>query len=236
MESTTVDTDRTWPLGIRVRPPVDPDAGYVEVADTVAGRRFRWSPDALCAHILRGSDPTTVEADADRVALEPGWRHWQERGWYPSDQYYVASRGWRFADADDHDRSVRGRVLDGYLAAEGPPVADALPDGTRVPLPDPTRPVGRSLDELLVTRRSGRAYVPDPVPAGWLSGLLWYGLTQIRKRRERTGTDRPLSYLDSFGSAWDLHVCVFAVDGVAPGAYRYDIRRHELIEVRPGEH
>jgi len=246
MEKTT--TARTWPLGMRIRPPADPGSSHVEVTDTVSGRRFRWSPDALSAFILRGGDPDaeltgdrvewlrTVKAEGDRGRLAEGWRHWQERGWYPSDQYYTASRRWRYADIEDPDRAIRSRVLDRYLAVEGPPVAEEVPDGRRVALPDPGPAPERSIAQLLVSRRSGRAYVPTPAPAEWLSGLLWFGLAQIRRRREGTEESRPLSYLNSFGSAWDFHVCVFAVDGVPPGAYRYDMLRHELVEVRPGDH
>ena len=123
-----------------------------------------------------------------------------------------------------------------YLTAEGPPVEDALPAGPRIRLPGPEQPPERSMARVLVSRRSGRVYAPEPVAADWLSGLLWYGLASIRRRREAMDESQPLSYLDSFGSAWDFHVCVFALDGVAPGAYRYDIRRHELVEVRPGDH
>ncbi len=250
-ESATEDgaaTAPTWPLGLRIRPAVGSAATHIEVADTVTGRRFRWSPDALSAFILRSGDPDAepagehaawlraLESDGDRHQLVDGWRHWQERGWYPSDQYYAASRRWRYADIEDPDRAIRSRVLHRYLDAEGPPVVEAVPDGPRVALPDPGPAPERSVAELLVRRRSGRAYVPTPVPAAALSGLLRHGLAQIRRRRETTGETEPLSYLNSFGSAWDFHVCVFDVDGVPPGAYRYDIRRHQLVEVRRGDH
>jgi nitroreductase len=253
MEHTSVSAGSAWPLGIRIRPPVDGDATHVEVADTVTGRRFRWSPDALSAHILRDgapggaagpAEPTGngaawrrfVESAGDRGHLVDGWRHWWRRRWYPSDQYYQASRRWRFADVDDHDESVRASVVRHYLTTDGPPVEEDVPDGPRTALPAPAPVPAVPLTGLLVKRRSGRDYRPAPVPAEWLSGLLWHGLSGIRARRERTGPDQPLSYLDSYGSAWDFHVCVFAVDGIAPGAYRYDIRTNELVSVRAGEH
>jgi SagB-type dehydrogenase family enzyme len=236
-----------WPLGVRIRPAADPGASHVEVADTITGRRFRWSPDALSAFILSGGGQGELKGDAeswraaigtssDREHLAAGWHHWQQRGWYPSDQYYAASRHWRFADVNDPDRAVRTRVLERYLAGEGPPPEEALPDGPRAPLPDPAPPPKCSVAQLLTGRRSGRSYVDKPVSGDWLSGLLWYGLAQIRARRERTDEKRPLSYLDSFGSAWDFYVCAFSVEGIAPGTYRYDIRRHELIGIRPGDH
>ncbi len=243
-----ITTTTRWPVGMRIRPAVSRDATHVEVADTVTGRRFRWSPDQLSAFILSQADRdrdtgssgdawlAELESAADRAALVEGWQHWQERGWYPSDQYYVASRGCSFADVHDPDRAIRSRVLNEYLTTGGPPVEEAVPDGPRVELPEPLRPPARSLAQLLVTRRSGRAFVPTPVPAAWLSGLLSYGLAQIRRRREATDRAEPLSYLNSFGSAWDFYVCAFAVDGVPPGAYRYDLRAHRLIAVHPGDH
>lgn len=240
---------RVWPVGMRIRPPADPAAAHVEVADTVGGRRFRWSADALSAFILDGADAgdrltgdrgswlRAVEAaGGGRGRLAAGWRHWLDRGWYPADQYYAASRRWRYADIDDQDRAVRTRVLERYLAAEGPPVAEAYPDGPRTALPGPAPAPERSVARLLTGRRSGRAYVPMPVPKATLSGLLWYGLAQVRKRRERTDPSRPLSYLDSFGSAWDFYLCAFDVADLAPGTYCYDIRRHDLIGIRLGDH
>jgi SagB-type dehydrogenase family enzyme len=239
---------QAWPLGVRIRPPAHPAEHHAEVADVIAGRRFRWSPDSLAALILGGKGPgdgLTGDKDAwlrafadgnDRHHLSAGWRHWQERGWYPSDQYYAASRRWRYVDGHDPDYAIRTRVVERYLAEEGPPAEESHPDGPRTELPSPAVPGGRSIARLLTGRRSGRSYASGPVPASWLSGLLWHGLAQVRTLRERTSETQPLSYLDSFGSAWDFYLCVFSVDGLAPGTYWYDIRSHQLIAVRLGDH
>src|SRR5207302_1276946 len=75
-----------------------------------------------------------------------------------------------------------------------------------------------------------------PVPRERLSGLLWHGLAEVRARRAATGPAQPLSYLDSYGSAWDFYLCVYAVTGVEPGVYRYDVAGHQLVAVHPGDH
>ncbi|MEO3818599.1 SagB/ThcOx family dehydrogenase [Plantactinospora sp. B24E8] len=235
-----------WPVGFRVRPSADPDSADVEVTDTVTGRRFRWSPEALARYIRHGADwaptgdgggwATAVHADDDRRHLVAGWRHWQRRGWYPSDQYYVASRRWDYADTVDADEAIRTATLQRYLEVDGRPPEERPLDGLRTALGKPAEPTGDPVAQLMVSRRSGRAYVPKPVPVERLSGLLWYGLADVRARRHGTDHARPMSYLDSYGSAWDFHVCVYDVAGVEPGAYRYDIRTHELISVRPGNH
>ncbi|MFC6092224.1 SagB/ThcOx family dehydrogenase [Saccharothrix lopnurensis] len=242
----TADTE-PWPIGFRVRPAVDPTSPRVEVADTVTGRRFHWTPEALADYVLRGGGPdaprgdgsawrTVVDDARDRDHLLPGWLHWKERSWYPSDQYYVASRRWDFADTVDTDESIRTGTVRDYLAHDGPPPAERLPDGPVAPLGPPAPPGEQDVATLLVTRRSGRAYVPRPTPLARLSGLLWHGFAEFRARRERTGPSSPMSYLDSYGSAWDVHLCVFDVAGLDPGTYRYDLVRHELIGIKPGDH
>jgi len=232
-----------WPTGFVVRPAVDPHAAAVEVSDTVTGRRFRWRPESLAAAILRDRPDedsawsrTVGASDEDRSALEPGWRHWLDRGWRPSDTYYVASRRWDYADSTDPDDAIRAAALRGYAATDGPPPDEVLPEGPVVELGPPAQPGAQRVSQLLVERRSGRAYVPRPTPRERLSGLLWHGLAEVRARRERTDPGQPLSYLDSYGSAWDFHLCVYDVRGIDPGTYRYDILRHRLIGIRPGDH
>lgn len=233
------ETEAHWPVGFAIRPMVDPDAAAVEVSDTVTGRRFRWRPEALAEHILsRGAPPFPDDAsnDVNREFLTSGWRHWHHRGWRPSDQSYVASRRWQYADTDDVGDGIRARTLEDYLQAGGGPPREVLPDGPGIPLGEPAPPGTRPVSELLASRRTGRAYVPKPASMTTLSGLLWHALADVRARRERTTAAEPLSFLDSFGSAWDFHICVYSVDGLEPGSYRYDIERHELRTVRLGDH
>lgn len=239
----------SWPAGFVIRPAVDPDGDRIEVADVVTGRRFHWHPQALAEKILaqQHQDDSTAPAPAgpwadalnggsDRAALVAGWKHWLDRGWHPSDQSYIASRRWQYADTTDSGDQVRSQTIEGYVRTGGAPPQEVLPDVPAVPLGEPPVPGSRSVGALLAGRRSGRAYVPQPTPLPLLSGLLWHGLADIRVRRERTSPDQPLSYLDSFGSAWDCYVTAYGVDSLPEGAYRYDLTRHQLLSVRPGNH
>ncbi|WP_449060976.1 SagB/ThcOx family dehydrogenase [Planomonospora algeriensis] len=237
-----------WPTGFRIRPAVDAEAADVEVTDTVTGRRFRWSPESLSEYILAGGRTTgdltgnrdgwleALDRSQERDRLLPGWRHWQRRGWYPSDQYYVASRRWAYDDTTDRDGAIREATVAEYLRKDGPPPEPVRLSGPRVALGEPASPGAQPVSRLLATRRSGRAYVNEPVALGRLSGLLWYGLAEVRKRAARTDDSQPMSYLDSYGSAWDFHLCVYNVDGVEPGTYRYELLDHELTGIRPGDH
>jgi len=236
-----------WPVGYRIRPVADPDSTDVEVADAITARRFRWSPEALSAYILDdgSADRELTGGDAwfhalasagDRGHLIRGLRHWQERGWHPSDQYYVASRRWEFVDVTDVDGAIRTATIERFLSTDGPPVPERRPAGPRVPLGPAAEPGTQPVSQLLVSRRSGRAYVARPAPAARLSGMLWYGLAPARQRREETDPAQPLSYLESLGAAWDFYLCIYSVDGVPSGTYRYDLLSHELTTIRPGNH
>lgn len=237
-----------WPLGFRIRPSADPESPDVEVVDVVTGRRFRWSPESLSRYILEGGQVReklagdrdkwleALESLQERDRLLPGWQHWERRGWHPSDQYYVASRRWDYADTTDTDASIRIAAVEGYLSVDGPPPEEERRDGPRLSLGTPAFPGAQEISRLLVTRRTGRAYRSKPVPLDRLSGLLWYGLADVRRRRAEIDTAEPLSYLDSYGSAWDFYLCIYNVEGVDPGVYRYEVLGHELATVRLGEH
>jgi SagB-type dehydrogenase family enzyme len=237
-----------WPLGFRVRPSADPDSVNVEVADTITGRRFHWTPESMAEYILAGGrldrDLTgdhekwrdVLESSGDRRHLAPGWRHWLTRGWQPSDQYYASSRRWDYVDTTDPDGSIRTAAVERYLSIDGPPVEPEPKDGPRISLGTPAEPGDQEVSRLLATRRSGRAYVPKPVPLNRLSGLLWHGLAEVRKRLAGTSATEPMSYLDSYGSAWDFYLCIYNVAGVQPGVYRYEVSSHQLTSIRPGNH
>jgi SagB-type dehydrogenase family enzyme len=237
-----------WPAGFRVRPPVQVGQPEVEVTDIVSGRRFRWAPEALAKAILSTDGPAASTGDAQRwtAAVEAahesqsqlvdGMRHWYARGWHPSEQYYLASRRWGYLDEQDNDGTVRAAVVERFLADDGEPPAEELGTGPRTALGKPAPPGEQKLSRLLLGRRTGRAYVREPVPLEVLSGLLWHGLHEVRARRVAMDRSEPLSYLNSFGSAWDFFVCAYGVADLDPGIYRYDVSGHELIAVRPGQH
>ncbi|MDI6104839.1 SagB/ThcOx family dehydrogenase [Actinoplanes sp. NEAU-A12] len=232
----TSTSPASWPVGVALRPPVDLEAATVELADQVTGRRFQCRPEALAATILSGRVPAPLDQLGDRTALVPGLRHWLRRGWRPSDGAYLASRRWSYADTADPGNRIREQTVAGYLAAGGQPPAEQLPDGPVTVLGPPAPPGEQPVTQLLNRRRTGRVYRSEPVPLADFSGLLWYGFARVRYRRERSDPGMPLSLLDSVGSAWDIALAVYGVDGVEPGIYRYDILRHELRLVQAGDH
>jgi SagB-type dehydrogenase family enzyme len=240
-------TETRWPAGLRLRPAADLESPEVEVTDAATGRRFHWPPETLSAHILRDDTDlaalddgdawkNALKTSGDRRELIPDWRHWQHRRWHPSDHYYLTSRQDGEAREADTDMSIRLSMLDLFLLADGPPPEEHRPCGPVLSLGTPP-PLGeQEISRLLVTRRTGRSYIRQAPSLESLSGLLWYGLSGVRAGRSKGDRFDPATYLDCYGAAWDFYLCVYKVDGVEPGVYRYDLLDHELVGVRPGDH
>jgi SagB-type dehydrogenase family enzyme len=97
----------------------------------------------------------------------------------------------------------------------------------RVSLPEPDK--STPLYQLLAKRRSVRRYKKEPLTLHQLSRLLWatYGLVDRRRR-----------VVPSAGATYPIEVYVFVKDvaGLAPGIYRYDEERHELVAIKAGDY
>jgi len=160
-------------------------------------------------------------------------RHWWNRGWHPSLEYYLWSRRVFYADIEDSHGEIRYNAIKRYLADGSPPPRIA-PRGESLPLEPVDLPSAALLGSLLVKRRTVRRYLLGEVPQSRLSGTLWWGLHRIRELRKVPRQD-PTDYLLSHGVAFDFYVIVYAVRGVSPGIYFYDLKNHSLVQVRRGD-
>jgi len=89
-----------------------------------------------------------------------------------------------------------------------------------VVLPPPTLSSQVTLERSLKHRLSTRTFLPDPLPLGTLSALLWAGFGI--NRSESDGRTAPSAH------NWQ-ETDVYAV--LAEGAYRYDAHEHRLLLV-----
>lgn len=150
------------------------------------------------------------------------------RAWEPHDRYF-ASRS----------RSDLARIDAPRPGSPQPGVRDDLPDGPRLPLEVPEGPLPDepTLWAATENRRTPRRFDNERVPLTALGTLLWRTL-RIQRVRPRDPDD-PSSYdavfrpVPSGGAmhASDLWLLSANVEDLAPGVWRYDPLRHELVDV-----
>jgi SagB-type dehydrogenase family enzyme len=111
----------------------------------------------------------------------------------------------------------------GELHREQPRTRYARHNQMLLPGPDDLPLSGRSLEEVIATRRTEGALAPDPINFADLAALLHYGYG-ITGRVKSAGHQRALRAVPSAGAMHpaELYVAVRAVGGVVPGLYHHD--------------
>lgn len=97
-----------------------------------------------------------------------------------------------------------------------------------IPLPEPTRKGGMSLEESMFLRRSVREFSDDPLTISELSQLLWASQGRAKSGRR---------VVPSAGALYPLEVYAVCgkVQGVSPGVYKYDPQRHSIKRTLEGD-
>ncbi len=129
------------------------------------------------------------------------------------------------ANAVSADRGRAGAISGPPLMAERQSLNRAGEEGTAgaistVALPPPSLTCGRSLGETIARRGSTRQFSGEAISVGELSNALYHAT-------RGWAADVPAGLVELF-------VNVHAVDGVAPGAYRYQRDAHALRLLRAG--
>jgi SagB-type dehydrogenase family enzyme len=98
-----------------------------------------------------------------------------------------------------------------------------------VALPEVRREGSVSVERALAQRRSVRRYSAEPLSLAEVAQLLWAAQGVTSGEGGRTAP--------SAGALYPLEVYLIAgdVSGLAPGAYRYDPKRHRLLPHRQGD-
>lgn len=102
-----------------------------------------------------------------------------------------------------------------------------------ITLPVPMRSGGVTLWDLLLRRRTRRAYRPEPLTLGALSQLLWAANGKTAELREAILRTAP-----SAGALYPIELYIMAnrVEGLRQGIYHYNVDKHNLALIRSGDY
>jgi SagB-type dehydrogenase family enzyme len=185
-------------------------------------------------------DHKVLVAEDASYPMLPAVTHWVERGWLEALMLHMRSRSLDFADTAQDGARLAAEELRRIIEAEGPPPSfwKDYPGHRATALPPPDGPPGeRSLEQILLARRSNRPWRKGRVDTQVLSSILAAAnqeSVRLRVHAEATWSTNPLMLLNSAFSALETYVFVFHVDGVDAGLYHYDLRDHKLVLLREG--
>mgnify|MGYP001059972638 CR=1 FL=1 len=138
--------------------------------------------------------------------------------------------GERFQRETKYDRK---RLPKGSLDVNArPSIYKEYPGSRKVELTKVDRCGDMSLHEALLRRKSLRRFIDAPLSLDMLSCLLWSSSGIQRKEMGFAFRTAP-----SAGALYPIetYVSVPNVTGIEPGIYHYDVKHHQLEEVKPGE-
>ncbi|MCP2165540.1 SagB family peptide dehydrogenase [Goodfellowiella coeruleoviolacea] len=244
------DGDLVWDDYLRHR-----QFQLTETAELLCRRFARFTDvDELLAP-LGGPERATIRSlidellDARVLIAEDSAEHRAERGllaaWSSwgagARHYHFASRTLRdtpYQDADEHDAALEARLSGGEAAP--PPFRRRATEHGPAPLPLPALPqrpdwAAQGLLDVLLRRRTDRAFAAGPLPVAELAHLLRLlgGVSPSRPAIGRSGTVFKTSPSGGGRHPVELYVHASDVEGVGPGWYHYDGLGHALEPLGP---
>ncbi|MCR6850384.1 SagB/ThcOx family dehydrogenase [Bacillus sp. IBL03825] len=167
-------------------------------------------------------------------------KHWVNRGWLEALMLHLKSKDISFdddlvADPDNYNAKVLANLID----KEGTPnFWKEYPDKTNFALPKPKNPPSdKTLQDVLLQRRSNRPWCIGHLTIEQLSIILYYANLEtyfLRTEAEKNYNTNPELLLNSAFSALETYFFVFKVDGLTPGLYHYDPRKHQVTLIKEG--
>lgn len=141
---------------------------------------------------------------------------------------------WNAFDLAVQRNSNRGGLRERPLEGGSPPLRARRGDEPPTPLPQPAAALPGLAGDVLRRRRSVRRYSSRALRLDELSTLLHHAARVVSARPTAEAPVEALRPFAGAGARSELEIYVLAenVDGLAPGAYRYDAFEHHLELVR----
>jgi SagB-type dehydrogenase family enzyme len=161
--------------------------------------------------------------------------HWRKRNWELSLFYYLWSRTGHLVDKGKEYQENQVRTISSYLQEKEIPKEVKPSSILSIPLNEKTPLPNKSIGQVMQEREAVRATPVRTIPIETLSSILWHGFNTLRDYRINHGNieANPLDAVESFGSAFDVYLCVYTSDILGAGVYYYDITNNTLEYVIP---
>lgn len=159
-------------------------------------------------------------------------RHWIDRGWGAALQLHLKTQCLTYADDNDPEAIKifpENFSVDFWKEYEGKKVVE---------LPPPAEVSQRSLEDILLSRRTGKINIGRQLEVSVLSSILKQAnkeTLEIRSTTEKDYKEKPEVLYNSNFTAQETYVAIYDVEGIQPGIYFYDLKKHVLILIQEGD-
>lgn len=167
-------------------------------------------------------------------------QHWVNRGWLEALYLHLKSRNLKFSDdsADDLKEYFNSKFTKKMKHKKLPNIYENKKFAISFKLPKPTMlPSDKSLEEILLYRKSNQPYTNNTFNIEELSNILYYSsieTTKLRDKVKREIETNPSVIMNSSFSALELYFFAFDIKGLENGLYYYNVKDHKISLVKEG--
>lgn len=173
-----------------------------------------------------------LEKDKNSYDLD-GVKHWIERHWESALELHLKTQFLDYADDQDpnirNDKDAYDFNIDFWKTYKNQAI---------IKLPSPQDYPKRSLEDILLSRRTGKINIGKQLDIKTFSTIMGnvnkYG-RDIRINAESIYKDQPSVLLDSAFTALETYIAIYNVEDIKPGIYFYDMKKHNLCLVQSGD-
>lgn len=162
---------------------------------------------------------------------------WFDKSWRRALYYDLGTRNADATERDADPEAARREPLAEYADdPTAPDVFGSFDEKALHELPAPEELPDRSLDDVLLSRKTSRSFKSNPLELQDLSTLLYHAFSPVRELRENLADYEDGDQLDRTDCmmhlAYDVYVLVARCEDVQTGVYRYSLRDHALAPVQ----
>lgn len=192
---------------------------------------------------IGGAEATALVSQLREIGLvcdsrRSPYRIWFERNWRNALYFHLLTRETEYVDRGQPGEKTRKRaLLAEYVADRKPPPAFKSYPKPR-PLPPP-RHAAVPLGQVLLKRRTSRAFSKTPMSLEELSAVLYAAFRPVKSLRNastRSSRTDVLALTASMFAPYELYFFAGNVAGLRRGLYHYDINRHAVSLLKAGDY